>query len=48
MIPSKNSNKIYIRVLTKTTMDMETIKKSYEQISSKSRNIWLVEEGCYI
>lgn len=35
----KNSNKIDIRGLTKTSMDMEMIKKSYEQISSKGRDI---------
>lgn len=35
----KNSNKIDIRGLTKTSMDMEIIKKSYEQISSKGRDI---------
>ena len=35
----KNSNKIDSRGLTKTSMDMEIIKKSYEQISSKGRDI---------
>ena len=34
-----NNNKIDIRGLTKTSMDMEIIKKSYEQISNKGRDI---------
>lgn len=36
---NNNNNKIDIRGLTKTSMDMEIIKKSYEQISNKGRDI---------
>ena len=38
-MPTKNSNKIDIRVLIKTSMNIEIIKKSYEQISSKGKDI---------